>query len=264
MESMFRRVDLLLLAAAAFPAAGLLAQSAPSAPAVPPLSPPAASSEGNPAVFTTPAPGSSQPAPNFPDSSQTASSQVLSNEDLHGDTPRIKSSELARALSDSLPQYQAPQPQAAAQPKPEDDQPRNGIIRLPNYVVKEARPPIFTEKQLYTKQGLTDLNISRYVGLDPSKMPSPLAANITRFLFADGANQDYEDAQRQAAISDAGDMAQNAAIAGDPGESEFIKRVSNDTYLRSANDSDLGTGNASVAHMNDDEAGWGAPVPPPR
>jgi hypothetical protein len=49
-------------------------------------------------------------------------------------------------------------------------------------------------------------------------------------------------------------MAHAAALSGDPGESEYIKRVSNDTYMRD-NDNTPGLGEAQ---------GGGLESPPPR
>ena len=37
------------------------------------------------------------------------------------------------------------------------DKPRNGIIRLPNYTVQEKKPPVFRERDIYTREGLADL-----------------------------------------------------------------------------------------------------------
>jgi hypothetical protein len=150
--------------------------------------------------------------------------------DYHGDPPRIQSNELAGALLNGVPKYAPPAPvQAQAQEEPK---PRNGVIRLPQVVVHEEKPPVFNEKQMYTPQSLQDIQIQRYTGLDPAKMPG-VAAPITRYMFADYAKQMQSDADRQQNISDSNDMARAAALGGEPGESEYIKRVSNDTYMRS-------------------------------
>jgi hypothetical protein len=44
------------------------------------------------------------------------------------------------------------------------DKPRNEIIRLPKYMVEGVRPPVFAEKNLYTKQDFSTLVIQRYLG----------------------------------------------------------------------------------------------------
>ena len=43
------------------------------------------------------------------------------------------------------------------------DKPKNGIVRLEKYVVREERPPIFTERQINTKKGLTSIAMRRYI-----------------------------------------------------------------------------------------------------
>jgi len=172
--------------------------------------------------------------------------------DYHGDPPRIQSNEISGALVNSLPKYAPPAP-AAAKPAEAEPQPRNGIIRLKKVVVREEKPPVFTEKQLYSPKSLGDIEIQRYTGLDPAKMPG-VAAPITRFMFSDYAKQMQADADRQQTISDSSDMARAAALSGGPGESEYIKRVSTDTYMRD-NDNTPGLG---------DSHGGGLQSPPPR
>jgi hypothetical protein len=173
--------------------------------------------------------------------------------DYHGDPPRIQSNELAGALVNSLPKYTPPPPPAPKKPEAEEAQPRNGVIRLPKVVVREEKPPVFTEKQLYTPKSLGDIQIQRYTGLDPAKMPG-VAAPITRFVFSDYAKQMQADADRQQNLSDSNDMARAAALSGDPGESQYIKRVSSDTFMRDS-DNTPGLG---------DPHGGGLSSPPPR
>jgi hypothetical protein len=43
------------------------------------------------------------------------------------------------------------------------DKPKNQIVRLEKYVVKEERPPIFTEREINTKKGLASLAMRRYI-----------------------------------------------------------------------------------------------------
>jgi hypothetical protein len=59
----------------------------------------------------------------------------------------------------------------------EVDKPRNTIIRLPKYIVEGQRPPVFTERDIYTKKGLADLAVKRYLsnvhqGLNKYHLPS--------------------------------------------------------------------------------------------
>ena len=230
----------LFLAAIGFGALTASAQSqdAASTPAIPPA---AAAPETVPPGVFTPA-GLETPVPAVPPL-----------EDDHGDRRHINSADLANALTTDMPKYSPPpkpseneaDPNAAAQPK-------NGVIRLPQYVVREPKSPVFTERESMTRKGLNDLAMKRYLGIDPSKMNSPLAAAITRLLFQSYANQEYADAERLKNMSDLNSTAAAMARGGDTAESDYIKRASDDTFARGMADEGSGL---------DEHAGWGAPVP---
>jgi hypothetical protein len=232
----------LLLAALGLGALTAAAQSTDATATAAPPGPPGASAALGvppPGVFT--ASGQVVPTPTAPPA-----------EDEHGDHRQIQSAELTDALTSAMPKYAPP---AATPPEPEvsdADKPKNGVIRLPQYVVREAKPPVFTERESMTKQGLNDLAMKRYLGLDPSKMNSPLAAAIARVMFQSYANQQYSDAERLSNISDLNSSAAAMARGGDTAESDYIKRESDDTYARGMESEQSGL---------DDHAGWGAPVP---
>jgi|GEM_PF-602442 len=101
---------------------------------------------------------------------------------------RLLSPILANAITASLPKY-APPPQkkAAAQIEKLDlPQPRNGIIRLPTVVVEGNRPPIFTEREIYTNRGLAELAVKRYfneTGLALNRFTLPLVG-MTKEAYA--------------------------------------------------------------------------------
>jgi hypothetical protein len=77
---------------------------------------------------------------------------------------------LSRAASDALSagyKY-SPPPPAPAEPGPEVDlrevdRPRNEIIRLPKHVVEGQRPPVFSERSLYSARALRQLAVGRYL-----------------------------------------------------------------------------------------------------
>ena len=78
---------------------------------------------------------------------------------------RVISNDLSKALSFGI-KYNPPPPD----PKPEDDvdardvdKPKNGIIRLPKYVVEAKRPPIFNDRNLYSKEMLRRLAYQHYM-----------------------------------------------------------------------------------------------------
>ncbi|WP_221029487.1 hypothetical protein [Actomonas aquatica] len=89
---------------------------------------------------------------------------------------RALSSEISDALTASLPKYNPPAKPAegtdadatAADTDPWADlpKPKNGIVRLPRVVVEGNRPPIFSEREIHTRQGLADLAVKRYFKSD--------------------------------------------------------------------------------------------------
>jgi hypothetical protein len=206
------------------------AQSAPTPPPKPAVPDDTTTSP----VFT---PSAAAPLP--------AVSVPPADDDGHGDPRRIQSAELAGALVDSIPKYSPPK--AAPPPKPEDqqtdlrdiDKPKNGIIRLPKYVVHAAPPPIFTNKDVLDQKGRDDLAMKQYI-IDTKDMPS-FAAALSKFLFQDNASQQYADAERASNISSLRSDASAAAIDGDAAESSFIRQQSNDTYLRRSDWAPIGS-----------------------
>jgi len=80
---------------------------------------------------------------------------------------RSISPEVAAALAAGMPKYDPPK---AVAPKDEEDlpdmrdvdKPRNQIIRLPDYVVREKRPPVFRERDINTTKGLSAVAMKRY------------------------------------------------------------------------------------------------------
>lgn len=149
-----------------------------------------------------------------------------------GARPRVRrdrgiSDNLASTLAASMPKFNPP-----PKPKPEDedvdarevDKPKNGIIRLPKYTVQEKRPPVFTQKDLLTSTGRADLALRRHAGLGFG----PLAF-LNRPI---GAEMLYEE-ERLGNISDLKDTARTIGTT-DAAEGAYIKRVTDQTYMRSS------------------------------
>jgi hypothetical protein len=231
----------LLTAALALAAPAAWAQSA-AAPAVPD------DTAGSPIFAPKPA---GTPAP----------AVARANDDDHGDPRRIQSSELNDALVNSLPKYAPPKP-VVAKPDAEQadlrdtDKPKNGIIRLPKYVVQEsAPPPIFTKKDVLTEQGRRDLAMRQYI-IDTKDMPG-FAAGLSNLLFQDNAAQQYADAERSSNISSLRSDATAAAVGGDAAESSFIREQSDDTYLRRADWAPIGSSTKTSSSGGDVGGGNG-------
>ena len=134
---------------------------------------------------------------------------------------RVMSDEVAATLATGMPKYNPPP--KAPEPKPEDEQadlrdtdkPKNGIIRLPKYVVKEPRPPVFRERDLHTGSGMTDLGLRRYLGLNIGNIGG-LNRPVSLLM--------YQEQERLNNIADLKEDAKNAKRSGDSAASDYITR----------------------------------------
>ncbi len=183
-------------------------------------------------LAATPAPGSTAP-------STPASTTPAPPPKPHA--AHVISPALAATLAVGRPKYSPPPP--PIEQKPEDelpdlrdvDKPRNQIIRLPKMVVQDSRPPIFTEKKLYTDKGFAELLAKRYYSQGYLAF-SRFAEHTPLALFLPTAEQSamarYQEEERLHNMSDLNDAANLAAKAGDKADSEYIKAQSTDTYMR--------------------------------
>lgn len=211
-QSLLRLAGVVVFAIAS---AGLRADPPPDAPAPPPIAAPRADAAGGPA------------------------------RDASGPAP----AETSAMISAGLPKYSPPKP--APPPKPESelpdlrdmDKPQNEIIRLPKFVVRAAKAPIFREMDVYTAQGMADLAVRRYL----SEFDRSLLSQVTLPLFGVSpearALARYEEDQRLGNVASLTDTADAIARGGDSSESVYIKKQTQDTYMRTID--------------------WGGPVPKP-
>ncbi len=132
---------------------------------------------------------------------------------------------LTQACSAGVYWMPKPAPKKVDQPADlrDEDKPRNGIIRLPDYVVREKRPPVFKEKDLSTTDRKTDLGMKRYAGLNFGPF-----ANLNRPI----ALAMYQEQERLDNMSDLADEAQTARRSGDKQAANFIMKQSQETYMR--------------------------------
>ena len=179
----------------------------------------AAAPSGADQQSTTPAALAAHPAAASPGTAANAQAQ-----------PRAVSSQTAARLTDGVPGYA---PQKPAEPEPDDDQgepssadkPKNGIIRLPDYVVSERRPPVFTPKELLTKKALTQYIYKEHPGLNLwglmpfSSLNAPIAKQIS------------DEEARLNNISDMRDAAITTARGGDGADGEYIKKETQKTFM---------------------------------
>lgn len=151
---------------------------------------------------------------------------------------RAISSGVASQLAAAMPKYAPPAP--AKEPEParemvdmrEVDKPRNTIIRLPDYVVKEPTPPVFTERAIMTDKGLADIAVRRYMSeadraLNRFTLPLFGTSMESRAL---AMYAEEERLQNMAAIEDA---AQTVSVS-DAASGAYIRREGQKTYLRSS------------------------------
>jgi len=149
--------------------------------------------------------------------------------------PRAISSGVAAMLATNMPKFvpQAPKPASAdgdVDSQYENEQPRNGIIRLPKMVVREPRPIIFSERAIHTKQGLADLAFRRYI--------SETDRALNRFtlpLFGISAQaralQMYAEDERLRNMSNLDDAVRIVSLT-DEGGGMYLKRAAQQTYMR--------------------------------
>jgi len=200
----------------------VLAQESPALNSSPPLAP-----------SPTPAPSATTPTPESA-ASTTSGAQPKRN--------RAISSNLAATLAVGMPKFNPPKPvdkELENQEVPdlrEIDKPKNEIIRLPKVVVEGSRPPVFTEREIYTYKAFGELLAKRYysqtyLALNKFVQSVPLGALFLPSA-ADSAIAQYNDEERLKNMGSLNDAAADAAKAGDKAGSDYIKRASNETYMR--------------------------------
>jgi len=144
---------------------------------------------------------------------------------------RTVSPGVAADLALGMPKYNPPKPTPAPSAQSVDlrdiDKPKNEIKRLPTYVVREKRPPVFKDKDLFTAEGLANLSFKSHPGL--------LFGNFLGLNSAT-AYQMYLDDQRQEEMTDLSDTAHAMALGGDLTEGKYILQQSQDTYMRRSDD----------------------------
>lgn len=146
---------------------------------------------------------------------------------------RPVSDTLAAQLAASMPKYNPP-----PKPPPEDeevdlrdvDKPRNKIPRLPKYTVTDKKPPVFRERDIYTTRGLSELARKRYL------TPAYALLNGLYIPFftqspTEHAMAMYAEDERLDNMSDLKDNA-NTMNRADTGSGTYIKRLSDETYMR--------------------------------
>jgi hypothetical protein len=143
-----------------------------------------------------------------------------------GDAP-VVSAAMAANISSGLPKYG----DKPAPPAPRET-PRNRIIRLPAYIVRQTpliqkpqRP--FLNRELYTGPGLVDLAMRRFMNVDTLNS-KPFFANAMTFLFGSYAMLEYAEQERLDNIAQMADWARLEALAGDKKSAKELNAVKAD------------------------------------
>lgn len=162
-----------------------------------------------------------QTTPPSPSASSSGSASV----------PRPISPEIAARLAERMPKFTPPASPEAAASSPllaekktaaptEVDRPRNTIIRLPEYIVHEAKPPRFKEREILTPRGHLALALKRYPGVRFGSLP---------FLSNDGwALYFYEADLRKERQAEMNDL---VGLLNDPADRAKAKGALHDTFL---------------------------------
>lgn len=153
---------------------------------------------------------------------------------ISGPTDKL-SRTTTNAVSAGIP-YNVPEPPKKEQPPepvidPNDaDQPANGIIRLPSYIVTGQRPPVFRERDIHTKKGLGELAVNRYFS------ETAKALNKYTLPFVGMGSESYammmlEQDERLKNMQDAKEKI-SLLRQTDPVAAEQLKREVDQTFIR--------------------------------
>jgi hypothetical protein len=151
---------------------------------------------------------------------------------------RAISPEVAAQLAASAPKYTPAPPKP--EPKPEDqmvdmrdvDKPRNGIIRLPKYIVQEPQPPMLTERAVNTKKGLGDIAMRRYIS-ETDRALNRFTLPLFGSSLQNRALAMYAEDERLKNMAELNENAR-AAAKSDPAQGTYILRETQKTYMRTS------------------------------
>ncbi len=148
---------------------------------------------------------------------------------------RVISGDLSKSLSSGI-KYNPPPP-----PKPEVedvdmrdiDKPRNQIIRLPKYVVEAKRPPVFTDRNLYSNEMLRRLAYKQYASAFSRNFLNRY--RIFGQLDTDYAMMQYEAAERLRNIAEMDDKVSMYRVSGDNAEASALEDDIQRSFMRRTN-----------------------------
>jgi hypothetical protein len=147
---------------------------------------------------------------------------------------RALSPAMSAALAERMPRYNPPPP--PREPTAEEiaaAQPKNQIIRLPQVVVEGERPPVFTDRDIHTKQGMAAMAVNRYL----SELDRGVLNRYTLPLFGQSQEQRalaaYAEEERLRNMNTAADRAQAIEAAEGEDAARAFRDTANSTFIRS-------------------------------
>ncbi len=148
------------------------------------------------------------------------------------DTQR-RSRNLTNAVSSGITYQPPPSPaeteeKLRAEKEAEERARKNGIIRLPTYVVNGQRPPVFVERDFNKNKALAALALSRSPGLN---IGGPLAG-----ANAPIALQAYQEELRLQQMSALQATAESYRAAGDNAKADELDAITREAYRRTGTD----------------------------
>lgn len=163
---------------------------------------------------------------------------LVSAQEDTSERTRAVSDNLAAALSDTMPKYNPPDPEAEKARKAREelfatDEPKNGIVRLPTVVVEGERPPIFSEREVNTDKGLEQIAVKRYFGGAAQALNTvaiPLFGQSNEAV----AMQMWEEDERLRQITDYNERADMEEALGEDEKSKETRRLIQETTARDA------------------------------
>ena len=151
---------------------------------------------------------------------------------------RAISGDVAASLAAAMPKYNPPKPAPPPTPVEQQpdlrdvDKPKNTIIRLPDYVVREAKPPVFRERDINTQQGLANIALRRY-GTEASRALNRFTIPIFGQTQEARALAMYAEDERLKNITELNDAA-DMVSARDKAQGAYIKRDIQNTTMRAS------------------------------
>ena len=155
--------------------------------------------------------------------------------------PRAISSAMADTLKAALPKsaFIKPAEKKSETELPdlrETDKPKNDIVRLPKYVVREEKPPVFTDRELWGNDAFARQLARRYypewyLAFNKVAMWTPL-----RFFMmsaAGSAMARYEEEERLRKMADFADLT-NMVMRSNPGEGAKVKYQVQGLFMRTS------------------------------